>query len=136
MEGIIIPPMAETVAALEPEMAPKKPEASTVITLSAPGTQPISAFAKEIMRFEMPPLSMMPPASIKKGTAMKGKESMAVNIFWGSTTRFPPSPPTTIAVPQARVRQTAIGTFKRSSPSSTKNNAAVITAPPPFPLCG
>src|SRR6056297_2512023 len=76
--GIIIDPIAATVLVLEPQIAPKKRHASTETTPKPPSTKPTRLFASLIKRLEIPPNSINFPASIKKGIARRGKESLAV----------------------------------------------------------
>ena len=70
-----MPPMAATVAGLEPEMAPKKPEPTTEIQARRPGRRLSSSSRKPMSRAEMPPSAMMLPARMKKGTAIRVKLS-------------------------------------------------------------
>ncbi|MPM95263.1 hypothetical protein SDC9_142417 [bioreactor metagenome] len=78
MAGIIIDPMAAVVAAPEPDIAAKNIQATIDTRPRPPDIQPIRVFAKLINLLDIPPLSIRLPASIKKGTAIKGKESVAV----------------------------------------------------------
>ena len=124
--GTVIPPMAATVAGLEPEMAPKNAEATTVIQDRRPGILLISISIKSMSRLEMPPFSIMFPASIKKGTAIRVKLSAWVNILWataGSRFRFPLA---TIATHTAIPRQMAMGTPRNSMTNKTPNNIPII----------
>ena len=70
-----MPPIAATVAGLEPEIAPKNADATTVIQDSRPGILLINISIKSISRLEIPPFSIMLPARIKKGTAIRVKLS-------------------------------------------------------------
>ncbi len=81
MAGTMIDPMAATVAEAEPEIAPKKAEDKNTTIASPPGSQPTSALAKSVSRFDTPPLSNRPPAIMKKGIAIKLNESSELNIF-------------------------------------------------------
>ncbi len=82
-------PMAATVAGPEPLMAAKNMEAMMVTRARPPVKEPTRAEATRIRRREMPPFSMSAPATMKKGTAIRGKESpTAVNIFCGAIIRF------------------------------------------------
>ena len=80
-------PMAAVVAAEEPERAAKNMPATATTRASPPARAPTRAFAKSTSRFVTPPEDMKEPASMKKGTAMKEKESMEVNMRWATTTR-------------------------------------------------
>ena len=68
-------PTAAASAAADPDM-PAKNMADTMVTAaSPPGSQPTRALAKSMIRRLMPPVSMMMPANMKSGTAMRWKES-------------------------------------------------------------
>ena len=69
MAGIRITPSAATVAAPEPEIAPKK-QATTMQTIAMPPRRcPSRASMNAISRSEMPALAMMLPERTKNGTA-------------------------------------------------------------------
>jgi hypothetical protein len=70
IEGIMIDPMAATVAGAEPEMAPKNAQARKETTARPPGSQPTRERARLTSRLETPPVSIRLPARIKKGTAI------------------------------------------------------------------
>ena len=66
--GIRITPSAATVAAPEPDMAPKK-QATTTHTMAIPPRRwPSRASMNAISRSEMPARAIMLPESTKKGT--------------------------------------------------------------------
>ena len=67
--GIMMEPMAATVAGAEPETAPKNIQAMTVTMPREPVMPPTREFAKRTRRFDKPPVSMMVPQIIKKGSA-------------------------------------------------------------------
>ena len=81
MDGAMMPPMAATVAGLEPLMAPKKAEATTVMSPRPPRRDPTRVEARRTSRREMPPCSMIPPASMKKGMAMKRGAHIGVTFI-------------------------------------------------------
>ena len=83
MAGIIMPPMAATVAGPEPEMAAKNIQVKTLAMARPPVKEPTRVLAKLIRRREMPPVSIREPAIMNKGIASRGKESQAVNILCG-----------------------------------------------------
>ena len=58
-------PMAEQVAMPEPVRAPKNMHASMETQPRAPVTKSMRAEAKSTIRFAMPPVDMMVPASMK-----------------------------------------------------------------------
>ena len=76
-----MPPMAAQVAALEPEMAPKKALAPTVMLARLAGVQPRRILTNFTSRAEMPPSAMTLPAKMKQGMASRLKLSTAVNIL-------------------------------------------------------
>ncbi len=63
-------PTAAVVAGPEPEMAPKKTQASAVETASPPGMGPTTLSVRAMRRRESPACSMSAPASTKTGRAM------------------------------------------------------------------
>ena len=75
-----MPPMDATVAGLEPEMAPKKAEETTVIMPSPPGIAPISVLKNYTTSKKIPPPTKTPPSNKKKSMAMNEKESTDVNM--------------------------------------------------------
>ena len=64
--GIMIAPMAATVAGAEPEIAPKNMQAMIVTMPRPPVIFPTRLFATATIRFEIPPVSMMLPAHFTK----------------------------------------------------------------------
>ncbi len=121
-----MPPMEATVAGLEPEMAPKKAEETTVMMPSPPGIEPMRVLAKFTSRLEMPPPSIRPPASMKKGMAMNGKESTDVNMRCTTTSGGTAMGPKTRAIIEAKPKATAMGILNsiniRNEPNSSTPN--------------
>ncbi len=78
--------MAAVVAAEEPERAAKNMPATATTSARPPARAPTMAMEKSTMRFVTPPSLMKAPASMKKGTAMKEKESTLVNMRCTTTT--------------------------------------------------
>ena len=74
-------PTAEVVATAEPEMAAKNMQVMVVTMLRPPVIRPIKVSKKFRMRLAMPPPLIRLPASIKKGMAIRGKESTPVMDF-------------------------------------------------------
>ncbi len=70
------PPMATTVATVDPEMAPKKPQASTPAMASPPGRKPTRTLAVLISFWTMLPVVMMLPHSTKNSTTIRANLSM------------------------------------------------------------
>src|SRR5690554_6010824 len=82
IDGIMIPPIAATVAGALPERAAKNIDEMTPVIGRPPLVQPMSFLAKSISRFETPPFNMMSPAKMKNGIAMRANESTPENIAW------------------------------------------------------
>ena len=74
--------MAATVAGPEPEMAAKNMHATTVTSARPPYLRPRKASAMLSRRREIPPVAISSPASTKKGTAIREKESAPVTRPW------------------------------------------------------
>jgi len=74
-------PMAAVSAAAAPESPAKNMAAITLALAKPPRMWPIRFEANFTSRFEIPPLSIKPPARIKNGTAIRLKLSVARNIF-------------------------------------------------------
>ena len=72
--GIIVEPIAEISAVVEPEIPEKNISASMTTIAKPPRTCPISTRARVTKRAEIPPESIKSPAKIKKGTAINGKD--------------------------------------------------------------
>ena len=70
-----------TVAGAEPEMAPKKAQVATMTMAKPPVKCPKRESPRLTRRLERPPPSIRAPARIKKGTAIRGKESQEVNML-------------------------------------------------------
>ncbi len=82
MAGIAIAPRAAVSAAADPEMPAKNIEATITAQASPPGTQPTRLSEKSISWREIPPVSMIEPASMKSGMARRSKESTPANSSW------------------------------------------------------
>ena len=72
--GCMMAEMAATSAEPEPEIAARPVAATTETIRRLPTIHPTRAVAKSTMRREMPPTSMMAPAKMKKGIAMRVNE--------------------------------------------------------------
>ncbi len=77
MGGIIVAPIAETSATVEPEMPEKMYSATTTAMARPPRIQPTSACARCTERTAMPPVSISMPAKMKSGIASSTNESTA-----------------------------------------------------------
>ena len=75
-------PSAAVSAAAEPEMPAKNMEATITAQASPPGTQPTRLSEKSMSWREIPPVSMIDPASMKSGTARRSKESTPAKSSW------------------------------------------------------
>ena len=74
--GIMNPPMATTVATVEPEMAPNKPQAKTPAMPRPPGSQPTKTLAILISLSTIDPAVIMLPHRTKKRTTTRAKLSI------------------------------------------------------------
>jgi hypothetical protein len=72
--------MAKVVATDEPETAAKIMQVSTQVMGKPPCTPPTMLLANSTRRREMPPVSMMLPARMKKGMAASGNLFIELNI--------------------------------------------------------
>ena len=129
MAGIINEPTAEVVALAEPEMAAKNMQVAVVAMPRPPATQPISSLKKSTRRLAIPPLFIRFPAMIKKGIAISGKESRAVNAFWGRIFResFVIEARTTVV---ATPRETPMGIPMIINRASRRNSTMTSVTPP------
>ena len=133
-----MPPIAAVVAAEEPEMAAKNMQPTTATRARPPGNRPTRELMKLTSLSEMPPWLISVPERMKKGTAMKGKESQEVKSFLGTISR--PVPVSTSTRTEESIREKPMGTFimKRRSIEPNRISAmipgdkvAAITPPPP-----
>ena len=74
--GIMNPPMATTVATVEPEMAPNSPQAMTPAMARPPGSQPTVTLATLISLSTMEPEVMTLPHRMKNRTTTRANLSM------------------------------------------------------------
>ena len=88
--GIRIEPREAVSAAAEPEMPPKKYEATILTWARPPRIQPTRELASAISLSDMPPDPINTPIVIKKGTAIRENDHTPLTICWGSETRFCP----------------------------------------------
>ena len=78
--GIRILPRDAVSAAADPEIPPKKYDA-TILTMAIPPViQPTQALARAISFSEIPPVPIMQPMVIKNGTAISEKELIPFTI--------------------------------------------------------
>jgi hypothetical protein len=82
----MVEPMAAVVAAEEPEMAAKNIPDTATTWASPPVRDPTMDWAKFTSLRVTPPADMKAPASMKKGTAMKEKESIPMYIICATIT--------------------------------------------------
>ena len=73
------PPMATTVATVEPEIAPNNPQARTPAIPSPPGSQPTSALATRINLSTIDPEVIIFPHKIKNKTTTSANLSILLN---------------------------------------------------------
>jgi hypothetical protein len=86
--------MADTSAAVEPEMPENRISATTTTIARPPRTRPTIAIARPTIRSEMPPVSIRAPASMNSGIARSTKESTPPRILIGRMIRSTPPIPT------------------------------------------
>src|SRR5262245_15203728 len=77
-------PMEATVAALDPEMAPKTTQEATVTRPRLPRTPPKRAMQHLTSRSAMALLPRSSPANKKKGTGERVEEATAPDLHWGT----------------------------------------------------
>jgi hypothetical protein len=87
MGGIMVDPMAETSATVEPEMPEKMYSATTTAMERPPRTQPTSAWASRTRRTAMPPVSISAPARMNSGMARSTNESTPSNVCLSTVVR-------------------------------------------------
>ena len=73
-------------AEAEPEMPPKKYEATMFTMASPPRIHPTREFARAMSLSEMPPVPIRTPMVMKNGTAIRLKDQTPFTICWGSVT--------------------------------------------------
>ena len=78
-------PIAAASATDEPEISLWIMVATTVTIASPPRTKPTMLFARLTRRWEMPEVSMRPPARMKSGIASSGKLEAPEKRFSGTT---------------------------------------------------
>ena len=84
--GSRIEPIAAVSAVEEPVMPAKTMDARTQTMARLPLIKPMHALANATILFDIPPVSIKFPASMKRGMAMIGQESSAENTRWAHTT--------------------------------------------------
>ena len=87
--GIMIEPIAATVAGDDPEIAAKNAHAAVAAIARPPGSRPKKSVATRISFFERPPAVMMLPERTKSGIAISANESAELNICWTTTSSGP-----------------------------------------------
>jgi len=75
-------PIAATVAGPEPEMAAKNMQVTTAMMARPPVKRPKNTLPTLSRRLDRPPWPIRSPARMKKGTAIRGNESMDVTRPW------------------------------------------------------
>ena len=78
--GISIEPREAVSAEAEPEIPPKKYDATIFTIAIPPRIQPTQAFASAISFSEIPPLPIKQPIVIKKGTAISENDDIPLTI--------------------------------------------------------
>ena len=85
--------IAETSAAVDPEMPENRISATTATIPRPPRTRPTMALARSTIRSEMPPDSMSAPARMNSGMASRTKESTPPRSLIGRMIRLTPPIP-------------------------------------------
>ena len=127
--GIMMAPMAATVAGEEPEMAAKKAQAAVAAIARPPDRPPKRAVATLISRLEMPPAVMMLPERTKNGIAIRVKESAELNICW-MITSIGTSVKKRSASMTVATMATAIGVPVASIPARIRKTMALFISHP------
>ena len=116
--------MAEAVATPEPEMAPNRPEATTVTRARLPLMRPMRALATS-MSFPVILRDMRLPARMKKGMASREEEFIPAKSFWGSTSMGRSAMFRAIRVPMPRA-------IKMGMPRKDRSSSRINTSSPAF----
>ena len=96
-----------------------------------PGMAPVSISATFTSFLAIPPCSMRLPTSMKKGIAIREKESILVTVDWASIwIMFPPPFTREKVAIQLSPRLTAMGTVQIRHKNRTPNIVPIMTAPP------
>src|SRR5512136_352229 len=117
--------IATTVAGLDPEMAPKNIQATTVAMASPPGRGPTRTLATAMIRRDIPPALMTFAARMKKGMAMRANLSRPANnrctMVWRGIGEWSQNAPNV-----ERDSTTKIGAAKASRPVNRRNSVVTI----------
>ncbi len=117
--------MVEPIAAVSASADPVIPANNMLATMLAwarpPLNRPTRAFANRTSRMVMPPRFMISPASTKNGTAIKGKESMPLNMLFGIMIIGMPAPTISIPVSEANPIANTMGIPPARNASMTIN---------------
>src|SRR5512137_2904992 len=117
--------MATTVAGLDPEMAPKNMQATTVAIASPPGRGPTRTLATAMIRRDMPPALITLAARMKNGMAIKANLSRPANrrwtIVWRGIGEWSQKAPSV-----ERDNTTKIGAARASKPTKRRNSVVTI----------
>ncbi len=105
-------------------MPAKNMAAMTATIPSPPYTKPTRLLAKSTRRREMPPVSIRPPANMKKGTAIRGNESQPVNSRCAANVIGRVEPNFKVAT-EATPREKAIGIPRMKQISRNTNRMAI-----------
>ena len=126
---MMMAPIAAAVAALDPEIAAKKPQATTATIARPPDTCPSITLQKLISRREMPPELIRLPASTKNGIAIKVNPDEPEKIRCATMARSI-SLPSAIASSEEPPRVNAMGRPRNSSTKKHTNKIAIIPCSP------
>ena len=129
----VMEPMAAASALAEPEMPAMRTPVTMVVYATPPRINPTSFFAKLTSVSVIWVASMICPPSMKKGTAIRAKESFAVKTFWASTRGCSPLS-SKMAMAEAPPIAMAMGKpIKRRTKNNSTINPIILIHPPPSP---
>lgn len=125
ISGIIIRPIAATVAEPVPEIAAKIMQATMETMPRPPVRLPSESFATLIRRLEIPPLPMMSPAKVNSGIATRVKELKPDMMALVKLSRESGASPKIRNI-EANDWETAIGNEQASSKINVTNSVAIM----------
>src|SRR5690625_661776 len=130
IDGIIIDPIAATVAGPEPDIAAKNMLAKTVTIANPPTKYPTNTSANLSKRSDTPPSFIKTPVKINNGIAKREKESSEVKA-WVTIEPSGRSVATTIVNNADKPKDIAIGTPSNIATKKLMNKTAMVILPPP-----
>ena len=136
ISGMVMDPMAATVAGPDPEAVAKSMDAKTVTAAMPPGTKPMISSARSMRVSARRLFSARLPRRMKKGMARRAKLLMPAMRFWGNMRKdsFINTSPRTPEMP----REKPMGTSRmmRRMKARSMMRAAIPGFTVWSPLCG